>query len=81
VFNATNDTISIRVGDEVKDAKEGEGKGKGGKGWASTKEFLEEQCPGVKFWRDMGRNEAPLSNRKIREVLGFKDVHDWKNYV
>jgi len=81
VFNATNNTISIRIGDEAKTAKEGEGKGKGGKGWGSTKEFLEELCPGVKFTREMGKNEAPLSNRKIREVLGFKDVHDWKKYV
>jgi len=29
----------------------------------------------------MGEFEAPLSNRKIREVLGFKDVHDWRKYV
>jgi hypothetical protein len=47
----------------------------------STKEFLEKECPGTKFTRQMGKNEAPLSNRKIREVLGFKDVHDWRNYL
>jgi hypothetical protein len=29
----------------------------------------------------MGEYEAPLSNRKIREVLGFKDEHDWRKYV
>jgi hypothetical protein len=29
----------------------------------------------------MGEYEAPLSNRKIREVLGFKDMHDWRKYV
>jgi len=29
----------------------------------------------------MGEFEAPLSNRKIREVLGFKDLHDWRKYV
>jgi hypothetical protein len=23
--------------------------------------------------------EAPLSNRKIREVLGFKEAHPWHN--
>jgi hypothetical protein len=22
-----------------------------------------------------------LSNRKIREVLGFKEAHDWRRYV
>jgi nucleoside-diphosphate-sugar epimerase len=67
IFNATNDTISIRVGEKGHEA--------------STKEFLEKQCPGVKFTREMGQNEAPLSNRKIREVLGFRDIHDWKKYV
>ncbi|MCJ1309748.1 hypothetical protein MMC25_003409 [Agyrium rufum] len=46
-----------------------------------TKEFLEESCPGVKITREMGEWEAPLSNRKIREVLGYKDVHDWRKYV
>ena len=25
--------------------------------------------------------EAPISNRKIREVLGFREEHDWRKYV
>jgi UDP-glucose 4-epimerase len=29
----------------------------------------------------MGEFEAPLSNRKIREVLGFKETHDWRTHV
>jgi nucleoside-diphosphate-sugar epimerase len=45
-----------------------------------TKEFLARECPGVKVTREMGEWEAPLSNRKIREVLGYKDVHDWRSY-
>jgi UDP-glucose 4-epimerase len=24
-------------------------------------------------------NEAPLSNRKAREVLGFKEQHNWRD--
>jgi len=60
VFNATNDTITVK---------------------GSTKKFLQEMCPGVKLTREMGEFEAPLSNRKIREVLGFQDVHDWRKYV
>ena len=28
-----------------------------------------------------GEYEGLLSNRKIREVLGFKEEHDWRNYV
>jgi nucleoside-diphosphate-sugar epimerase len=60
VFNATNDTITVK---------------------GTTKDFLEKECPGVKVTREMGEFEAPLSNRKIREVLGYKDVHDWRKYV
>ncbi|MCJ1351015.1 MAG: hypothetical protein MMC33_000997 [Icmadophila ericetorum] len=46
-----------------------------------TMEFLKKACPNVKITREMGEWEAPLSNRKIREVLGYKDVHDWRKYV
>ena len=46
-----------------------------------TTEFLRKECPGVPITREMGDWEAPLSNRKIRKVLGFKDVHDWRKYV
>lgn len=45
-----------------------------------TAEFLKKECPGVPITREMGEWEAPLSNRKIREVLGYKDVHDWRKY-
>lgn len=45
-----------------------------------TKEFLQQSCPGVKITREMGEWEAPLSNRKIREVLGFKEEHNWRQY-
>ena len=61
VFNATNDTITVKG--------------------MTTKKFLANECPNTKITREMGEYEAPLSNRKIREVLGFKDVHDWKKYV
>lgn len=46
-----------------------------------TKEFLAKYCPDTPILREMGEHEAPLSNRKIREVLGFKEAHPWKNYV
>ena len=26
-------------------------------------------------------NEAPISNEKIRTMLGFKEQHDWRQYV
>ena len=45
-----------------------------------TEKFLKETCPNVPITRKMGEWEAPLSNRKIREVLGFKEEHDWRKY-
>ncbi|KAK9491184.1 hypothetical protein V1508DRAFT_422586 [Lipomyces doorenjongii] len=46
-----------------------------------TVELLRTQCPNVPITREMGEWEAPLSNRKIREVLGFEQDHDWRKYV
>jgi nucleoside-diphosphate-sugar epimerase len=46
-----------------------------------TPEFLAKYAPNTKVTRTMGPQEAPLSNRKIREVLGFREAHDWRNYV
>lgn len=41
---------------------------------------MKKNAPNTPVTREMGEYEAPLSNRKIREVLGFKDVHDWRKY-
>jgi nucleoside-diphosphate-sugar epimerase len=46
-----------------------------------TKEFLQKMCPNTPITREMGEWEGPLSNRKIREVLGFKEEHNWRKYV
>ncbi|MUZ71808.1 NAD-dependent epimerase/dehydratase family protein [Agrobacterium vitis] len=46
-----------------------------------TREFLAKYCPDTPVLREMGENEAPLSNRKIREMLGFKEAHPWSKYV
>ena len=46
-----------------------------------TPEFLAKYAPNTPVTRPMGPREAPLSNQKIREVLGFREAHDWRNYV
>ena len=46
-----------------------------------TPEFLAKYCPDTPVTRPMGADEAPISNRKAREVLGFKEAHPWKAYV
>ncbi len=43
-----------------------------------TAEFLARWCPGVPVTRTLEGDEAPLSNRKAREVLGFKECHPWR---
>lgn len=47
----------------------------------SAKELAEREFPGVPLTREMGETEALYSNRKIRDVLGFREEHDWRKYV
>jgi nucleoside-diphosphate-sugar epimerase len=46
-----------------------------------TAELVRRFFPDVPVTRAMGENEALFSNRKIREVLGFREEHDWRQYV
>jgi len=46
-----------------------------------TAEFLARWCPTVPVTRPILGSEAPLSNRKAREMLGFKEQHNWRNEV
>ena len=46
-----------------------------------TMDFLKRNFPNVPITRPLGEREAPLSNQKIRQVLGFSEDHDWRKYV
>jgi nucleoside-diphosphate-sugar epimerase len=46
-----------------------------------TADFLKRWCPKTPHRRPLKGQEAPLSNRKIRETLGFVEEHDWRKYV
>jgi UDP-glucose 4-epimerase len=46
-----------------------------------TAEFLQRWAPNTPVTRPLQGFEAPLSNRKIREVLGFREEHDWRKYA
>ncbi|HHZ10295.1 MAG TPA: NAD(P)-dependent oxidoreductase [Rhizobiales bacterium] len=46
-----------------------------------SKELAARFFPGVPLTRELGEHEALYSNRKIREVLGFVEEHDWRKYV
>jgi nucleoside-diphosphate-sugar epimerase len=45
-----------------------------------TKQFLETHAPNSPITRELGEWEAPLSNKKIKEMLGFKEEHNWRKY-
>ncbi|MBO0939983.1 NAD(P)-dependent oxidoreductase [Fibrella sp. HMF5335] len=46
-----------------------------------SKELAARFFPNVPIVRELGEHEALFSNRKIREVLGFKEQHNWQKYV
>ena len=46
-----------------------------------SKELAEKFFPGVLISRELEEHEALFSNRKIKEVLGFKEQHNWRKYV
>lgn len=46
-----------------------------------SKKLADRFFPGVPLTRELEEHEALFSNRKIREVLGFQEQHNWRNYV
>ena len=44
-------------------------------------ELLQRYFPKVRLSRPVAPQESLLSNRKIREVLGFKENHNWRRHV
>jgi len=44
-------------------------------------ELAEKFFPNVPITRKLGEHEALFSNRKIREILEFKEQHNWMKYV
>ena len=46
-----------------------------------SKELAKQFFPGVPVTRELGEHEALFSNRKIREILGFKEQHNWRKYL
>ncbi|TIV95427.1 MAG: NAD(P)-dependent oxidoreductase, partial [Mesorhizobium sp.] len=43
-----------------------------------TAEFLRKHAPDIPVTRTMDAFEGPISNRKLRDVLGFRQEHDWR---
>ncbi len=47
----------------------------------SAADLAAEHFPGVPLTRPLGETEALYSNAKIRDILGFRETHDWRRYV
>lgn len=47
----------------------------------TTREIIERFYPEVPVSRELGQHEALYSNRKIRDLLGFREAHAWRQYV
>ncbi|KAJ5090645.1 hypothetical protein N7532_009329 [Penicillium argentinense] len=47
---------------------------------ASSEGFLKKVLPNSPFTREMGAREAPVTNRKMKELLGFSQDHPWQKY-
>jgi nucleoside-diphosphate-sugar epimerase len=45
-----------------------------------TTELLTRFYPHIPITRKMGEFEAPVTNKKIKQLLGFKEEHDWRKY-
>ncbi|GAD97247.1 hypothetical protein ATEG_08703 [Paecilomyces variotii No. 5] len=45
-----------------------------------TVEFLSRVCPDTPFTREMGYDEAPMTNKKLKTLLGFTEDHPWQRY-
>jgi nucleoside-diphosphate-sugar epimerase len=43
--------------------------------------FLERHAPQTPMTRELEGFEAPMSNRKARELLGFREQHNWRQYA
>ena len=46
-----------------------------------TMSFLTENAPPTRSRRELEGLEAPMANRKAREVLGFRELHNWRKYA
>jgi nucleoside-diphosphate-sugar epimerase len=46
-----------------------------------TAKFLKQFQPETPHSRELEEFEAPMTNRKIRQVLGFQEQHNWRKYV
>jgi nucleoside-diphosphate-sugar epimerase len=47
----------------------------------TAEEFLRKMCPDTKFTRGLGEREAPVCNKKIKEMVGFREEFPWRKML
>jgi nucleoside-diphosphate-sugar epimerase len=47
----------------------------------TAEEILGRMCPGTKFMRRLGEREAPVCNKKIKEMVGFREEFPWREVL
>ncbi|CAO2648803.1 Nn.00g097520.m01.CDS01 [Neocucurbitaria sp. VM-36] len=47
----------------------------------SSEEWLRKVCPRTEIRGKLGERESPVSNRKIREMLGFREEFGWRKVL
>jgi nucleoside-diphosphate-sugar epimerase len=47
----------------------------------TSEEFLRGICPKTEFVGKMGERDAPVSNRKLKEMVGFREEFPWRKVL
>ena len=47
----------------------------------SNDEIINRFYKNIKIKKELNDHEALFSNQKIKDVLGFKEQHNWKKYL
>ena len=47
----------------------------------SNDEIINRFYKNIKIKKELNDHEALFSNQKIKDVLGFKEKHNWKKYL
>lgn len=68
------DGLGFQVFNAVNDEITVDGKG-------SSEEWLSRMCPNTEITQEMGKRDSPVSNKKIKEMVGFKEEFPWRKVL
>lgn len=47
----------------------------------TSEEFLRRMCPKTEFVGKMGERDAPVSNAKLKAMVGFREEFPWRKVL